>query len=123
MDAASVRVGESPMVKVMPLYRGHRFLGGRSVAHRVRRDAEVLLGSNPKAVVILDFSGVEGVSHSFADELLTPLSELLKSTTRERVFLKNCASEVLEELELVATMHDLFMPALAGKDKQPSPTA
>jgi hypothetical protein len=123
MDAAPIRRGEAPVVKVMPLYRGHSFLGGRSVAQRVRRDAEALLASDPEAVVVLDFRGVEGVSHSFADELLTPLSESLKSTMRERVLLTNCTAEVLEELKLVAVMHDLFMPALASKNALAYPAA
>jgi hypothetical protein len=108
MAASLTRRG---IVKVFTLYRGHRFLGGRAVAHNVRRAAEAFLASNLKAAVVLDFRRVEGVSHSFADELLSPLSELLQEETRERVFLTNCSDEVLEELQLVATMHGLFMPS------------
>lgn len=103
------------MTKILKLYRGHRFLGGRSVAHEVRRRAEDLLASNRSLVVVLDFSDIEGVSHSFADELLTPLSELLEEGNQERVYLRNCSSEVFEDLELIAAMHGLRMPAIHKK--------
>lgn len=98
------------MAHTLTLNRGHRFLGGRGTAHAARRAAEELLGHDPSAVVVLDFSGVEGVSHSFADELLSPLSELLHEAMQHRVLLANCADDVREELELVASMHRLFMP-------------
>lgn len=98
------------MAQEFRLYRGHRFLGGRGVAHEVRLAAEDLLRRDPAAVVLLDFSGVEGVSHSFADELLSPLNDLLHEAVKDRVWLVNCSDEVLEELELVAMMHGLVMP-------------
>lgn len=103
------------MAHTLTLNRGHQFLGGRGTAHAVRRAAEDLLASDASAVVVLDFAGVEGVSHSFADELLSPLSELLHEAMHHRVLLANCAADVREELELVASMHRLFMPgALAA---------
>ena len=98
------------MVQKLRLYRGHRFLGGRGVAHEVRLAAEDLLRCDSSTVVWLDFAGVEGISHSFADELLSPLNDLLREAVKDRVCLTNCSAEVLEELELVALMHGLFMP-------------
>lgn len=108
------------MREVVKLYRGQRFLGGRSLANRVRVAAEDLLARDDDTVVVLDFAGVEGVSHSFADELLSPLTELLHSAVRDRVWLVNCAPEVREDLELVATMHGLVMPALGRAKRQPA---
>ena len=98
---------------VLRLFQGHRFLGGRAVANRVRNEAESLLRTDRTAVVLLDFTGVEGVSHSFADELLTPLNELLCERLSTRVFLSNCSSGVREGLEVTASMHGLVMPAAA----------
>jgi hypothetical protein len=98
---------------VLRLFHGHRFLGGRAVANRVRNEAERLLRTDRSAVVLLDFAGVEGVSHSFADELLTPLNELLCERLGARVFLSNCSSGVREGLEMTASMHGLVMPTPA----------
>jgi hypothetical protein len=85
----------------------------------VRLAAEDALCRDRSTVVVLDFAKVEGVSHSFADELLSPLSELLHEECAKRVQLANCASEVVEELELVAMMHGLAMPALAASPSRP----
>jgi hypothetical protein len=98
---------------VLHLFHGHRFLGGRAVANRVRNEAESLLRADRSAVVLLDFTGVQGVSHSFADELLTPLNELLCERLSARVFLSNCSTGVREGLEMTASMHGLVMPAAA----------
>jgi hypothetical protein len=89
-----------------------RFLGGRAVAHRVRLEAEDFLRDVPDGVVVLDFSNVEGISHSFADELLSPLSELLGERVRERVFVEGADEEVAEILAIVARMHRLWMPTV-----------
>ena len=108
--------------RTLTLKRDHRFLGGRGVAHQVRTAAEALLRKDPPAVVVLDFAGVDGVSHSFADELLSPLSDLLHEAVRSRVLLANCSGDVREELELVAAMHGLFMPgALAAARRAAGP--
>jgi hypothetical protein len=101
------------VVTVFEMFRGSRFLGGRGVANEVRNLVADLLHADPTATAVLDFARVEGVSHSFADELLAPLSELLDNRLAERVLLTNCAAEVWEELEVVALMHDLAMP---GRD-------
>jgi hypothetical protein len=98
------------MVKRLTLFRGHRFLGGRGVAHEVRLAAVDALRRDRREVVILDFAGVEGVSHSFVDELLSPLTDLLHEAVSQRVRLENVSDEVLEELEIVASMHGLYLP-------------
>lgn len=107
------------MLKRLSLYRGHRFLGGRGVPHDVRRAAEHALRRDQSTVVVLDFAGVEGVSHSFADELLSPLTDLLNETVRERVWFVNVSDEVLEEMGIVATMHGLFLPSVSGDGQRP----
>ena len=101
------------MRHVFQMFQGHRFLGGRALANRVRNEACALISSDANAEVVLDFARVEGVSHSFADELLAPLDELLDERVAGRVLLANCAPEVLEQLEVVALMHDLAMPGVA----------
>jgi hypothetical protein len=96
------------MEEVLALYAGHAFLGGRAGAHRVRTKAEDVLRTN--RCVVLDFNSVQGVSHSFADELLSPLADLLQAKLSDKVSLINCSQEVLEELKSVAEMHRLPMP-------------
>jgi hypothetical protein len=85
--------------------REHRFSGGCGVAHEV-----LLLSHDPSTVLLLDFAGVEDVSHGFADELLSPLNDLLHEAVGDRVWPVNCADEVPEEFEPVALMHGLVMP-------------
>lgn len=92
------------------MFRGHAFLGGRAVAHAVRKEALRFLAEHPDGAVVLDFSGVRGVSHSFADELLSPFSEELGQAVPNRVRIENASPGVVEMLRLVADMHDLVMP-------------
>ena len=98
------------METVLAVFAGREFLGGRAVAHKVRTEAERVLRSNRKAVVVLDFGRVEGISHSFGDELLSALGDLCGSRVRDRVLLANCSREVLGDLQSVAEMHNLPMP-------------
>ena len=94
----------------LPLFEGHAFLGGRGVAFRARTRAEQVLQSDPNSLVFLDCKGVDGVSHSFADELLSSLSDLLGAAVEERVSLINCISSVYDDFVSVAEMHQLHMP-------------
>ena len=96
----------------LSLFHGHGFLGGRGVAFRVRTDAEQILRSDDHAVVALDCAEVTGVSHSFADELLSPLSDLLGPDVASRVILENCSDSVYADFASVAEMHRLHMPAI-----------
>lgn len=91
-----------------------RFLGGRALAHDLRGRVRSALEHDRDCTVVLDLSGVEGVSHSFADELLSPLSEWLDEAFADRVILAGCSQDVLDELEAVAVLHGLFMPAVAA---------
>lgn len=105
-------------MQVVKMFRDGRFLGGRGLANEVRNQLADTLERDPRSVVTLDFSCIEGVSHSFADELLTPLSELLGEAFAERVLLVNCAPDVLKGLKVVAEMHELTMPGLVPSDRK-----
>ena len=96
----------------LTLFSGHSFLGGRAVAYKTRTDALSILSSNVNAVVVLDFDGVSGVSHSFCDELLSPLADLLQDDVVRRVKLSNCTPSTLSDLSRVAEMHALPMPSV-----------
>jgi hypothetical protein len=98
------------MTNVLKLYSGRGFLGGRAVAHKVRTEAAMLLAADADCVVVLDFSLVDGVSHSFADELLSPLADMLSDDVKRRVSLANCSPSTLADLQSVADMHGLPMP-------------
>jgi hypothetical protein len=97
---------------ILTLFSGHSFLGGRAVAHKTRTDALSILSRNVNAVVVLDFDGVSGVSHSFCDELLSPLADLLQEDVVRRVKLSNCTVGTLSDLSRVAEMHALPMPSV-----------
>ncbi len=95
----------------LKMYAGAPFLGGRGSAHSTRLAVERLMAENPGLVVFLDFTGVTGVSHSYADELLTPLSELFAAEPGKHVVFTNCPETVLETFSLVCSMHGLPTPA------------
>ena len=99
------------MNRTFTLFRGHPFLGGRGSANAVRTAAEDALRADPSGLVILDFAGVKGVSHSFTDELLAPLSELLGSQMCRRVVVRHCAPAVWDAMQAVCEMHSLTLPA------------
>lgn len=108
------------MTTTIKLYRGHAFLGGRGTAHEIRADVERRLAKGKHAIITLDFAGVEGVSHSFADELLSPLSERLGQQVSRRVRLVNVADDVAEDLEVVADMHGLYVPEVERSASLPA---
>lgn len=98
------------MSTTLKLFSGNEFLGGRHVAFVIRTEACKLLTDNPKSMVFLDFDGVRGVSHSFSDELLSPLSDLLGPDVSRHVFIVNCDDTVKKDLQSVARLHDLNQP-------------
>lgn len=90
--------------------QGHSFLGGRSLANKIRNAALDALSTDPDARVVLDFAGIRGVSHSFADELIAPMSEKLGRKMGHRVTFEHCDPFVVEALRLVCEMHSLNAP-------------
>lgn len=99
------------MPHALPAFKGVPFLGGRSGAQRLRREIEAALAA--AEVVSVDFQQVEGVSHGFVDELLAPLSEEFGARLSARVAFVNCASDVVETIQVIAAMHRLSLPAFA----------
>lgn len=117
------RAKETEMERVLTAYHGTAFLGGRAVGFKLRSEAERILSADRRAHLVLDFARVEGVSHSFADELLSPLSDMLGKATPSRVAVRNCSSDVAADLRSVADMHGLFMPFVeppAAKELEPA---
>ena len=105
---------EKACEKRIRVFRRYAFLAGRSVAYDVRREILRFLAENPEGTVVLDFSDVRGVSHGFADELLSPLSEELGDATPLRVRIENASPKVLEMIRFVADMYGLTMPQIAS---------
>lgn len=104
-------------MKTLTVFQGNAFLGGRQVAFELRSQAIQFLSENPNQDVVLDFSNVRGVSHSFSDELLSPLSDFLGHNTLNRVKIRHCVKVVREDLEGVADLHDLYMPSFEEAEK------
>jgi len=101
------------MMRVLQLFAGNEFLGGRQVAFAVRTKALEWLEADRSSVIDLDFSGVRGVSHSFSDELLSPLSDALGTGVATRVTISHCAEAVRQSLESVAMLHGLHVPSFS----------
>lgn len=99
------------MTKVLKLFSGNEFLGGRHVAFVIRTEACEYLVQNPSSKVVLDFQDVRGVSHSFSDELLSPLSDLLGDRVCRHVEIVNCDEMVQKSLRSVARLHNLHQPS------------
>ena len=85
---------------------------------------EALAGGEPHGAVV-DFSGVLGVSHSFADEFLAPLTEYFGEHLAEFVRAVNCADDVKDTFLELAQYDDLELPAFVDDDllsRQPNDT-
>ena len=87
------------------------FLGSRNTARRL--SLAILAAPAGRAVrrVLVNFSGVSGISHGFADELLSPLSEQFGKDLAKRVSFVNCANSVERAFGVVADMHGLKLPS------------
>jgi len=103
-------------MKRLQMFSGNDFLGSRGKAHTARKKVEKALKSHPMSGVVLDFKGVAGMSHSFTDELLSPLDEMLGNDMSRRVSLVRCAKGVRDAVELVCEMHGLRPPKVSAKD-------
>lgn len=94
------------------LYQGFDFLGGRGTANRTRLRIAELLKKERDAKIKLDFANVSGVSHSFADELITPLVEEFGDQVWARLHFKNCSESVVQVLQFFARLHSVSLPTL-----------
>jgi hypothetical protein len=86
------------------------FLGSRNTARRIRMAITAISHGVSVQRALVDFSGVSGVSHSFADELLTPLTEQFGTDLSNRVSFVNCTDPVERAFGVVADMHGLKLP-------------
>jgi anti-sigma regulatory factor (Ser/Thr protein kinase) len=96
------------------------FLGSRNTARRLRLVVSAACGGQNGCRVLVDFSGVSGVSHSFADELLSPLSEQFGTELSNRVSFVNCADSVERVFGVVADMHGLKLPKFERRTRSPT---
>lgn len=108
------------MTTTLRIFQGQSFLGGRGTACKARNMALAFLREGPNTSVAVDFEDVIGVSHSFADELMAPLSEELGKALSQRVTFRNCCAEVVEAFVLVCEMHGLFLPKFDEKSSDMS---
>ncbi len=92
------------MEQVLAVFRGADILKHAGDAGALRREIEEVLREGEDTVVVLDFAGVNGLSHGFVDELLAPLFDLLGEAMPDRVLLDNCSAAVLNDLKCVADM-------------------
>jgi hypothetical protein len=105
-------MGDMSEAKEVAVFEGFSILGARSAAHRVRSQVEAALDSSPAVVVILNFQGVDGVAHSYADELLAPLAWRFADKLSDRVTLSNCTPTVWDEIQSVMSLHDMPLPRI-----------
>ncbi len=89
------------MEQVLTAFAGNDILTEASAAERLRAAIEERLAHSAE-IVVLDFTGINGVSSDFVDALLGPLFELLGDTLPERVLLDNCSASVLNDFKCVA---------------------
>ncbi len=99
------------MNAVFSMFKGYQFLGGRGTANTVRVAAQTELATNREMTVLFDFADITGVSHSFTDELIAPLSEVLGEEMPHRVIVCNAVPLVRDTIEAVCDMHRLNRPA------------
>ena len=95
------------------------FLGSRNTAHRLCLAILAGLADGTVRRVLVNFSGISGISHSFADELLSPLSEQLGRALAKRVAFVNCTNSVERGFGVVADMHGLQLPSFVRRSKEP----
>jgi hypothetical protein len=86
------------------------FLGSRNTGRRLWLTISAALKDQAVRRALIDFSGISGISHGFADELLSPLSERLGKSLANRVSFVNCANAVERTFGVVADMHGLQLP-------------
>lgn len=80
------------------------FLGTRFLGEQVR--GRVLLACESSERVIIDFAGIDEVSHSFADECFGVLMDSLGSDRfRRQIRFKNTTGETAGLLRLVMSRH------------------
>jgi len=98
---------------MLPRSNHRRFLGSRKAARDLFDSILASPTVSAGACVLVRFDDVHGVSHGFADELLSRLSETYGQELRTRVAFLNCSHAVERTLGIVADMHELQLPGFA----------
>ena len=93
------------MQQILSVFAGDDILVRSAEAGLLRRRVQDCLDERDDAVVVLDFAGINGVSHDYVDELLSPLFDVLGDTLPDRVLLDNCSASVLNDLKCVADLN------------------
>ncbi len=106
------------MVKTFRVFSGADFLGSRGKANSIVQEVRKLLEAYPHGNIEIDFSDISGMSHSFTDELLTALNEVLQDEITDRIIITNCGPRARETVELICDMHRLRCPQLRSPSQQ-----
>ncbi len=85
----------------LPVHTGADILSDPRQAEALRLRVELLLGDDGGDVV-LDFTGINGVSEAFLDALLGPLQDRFGRVLAERLHLDGCSAALLSDMRFVA---------------------
>lgn len=97
------------------------FLATRSKARTIRADLEERIASQPATeVVVIDFSGVEAMTISFADEFLGRFYTTLKAgdVRPVAVLLAGLNEETTEAVTICLERRELFAASLNGNERR-----
>jgi hypothetical protein len=93
------------------------FLGTRGLGAKVRSD--IIKSCADSQQIIIDFSNVDALSHSFADECIGGLlTELGAESFKERIRFKNMSEEIDALLRLVTSRR--IQVAKVAQQEQPA---
>ena len=85
------------------MFKFNTVLNGRPAAREASlRIQQIINGSSDKEDMVLDFSGVEVLTPSYADELLKALREKYSS---EKIKIVNTTPTVSKTLEAISSVH------------------
>ena len=94
-------MGKAKEVKLIDI-AGADFIGGRYVGEVVRQEIEEAINAN--STIVIDFSGIKGVTQSFADEAIGILIRAFGiQTVKNHVKVKNANDKIRLVLNWVAS--------------------
>jgi hypothetical protein len=102
------------------LWAWNAFLATREHGRQVRRDVEDELGKMPRGTtLILDFSGVDGITTSFGDELVAKLvaSGGAGHQSGCSIAVEGASDDVRETLETALARRQVAVPAMRSRSR------
>lgn len=111
-------------IRLLDILRKHDLgsrVGLREEGQRVKADIEAAIRAmKEKDVLLIDFTGVEVLSHSFADEIIAlPLSRLVAREHGEKyLVIRIDKDELCEDLEGALRKRDLALLRLRGSGRR-----